>query len=397
VPPRGIYSLPFLVLVFVLVAAGSYVLADRSFDGVFSSALFNSPEGLFFLVVAPLSILALIGIILFGVISDSLHVEGPSPLRLRVFLSIFLLLLAVGIPESIIVGRFATSALGSWFDRSIPETMNVATEMADLYIEERINDVKEVAERYLTGLAIVTWRARPADWMTAMRSIDRHAVACQVYLERSAGGETDWAPVLESGDSSSFVPKERLDAVRNGLFELADGEPYLRWGVKVRYGNAYYLCAYATSIPDSFYSKLDSVAAAGARARVIDTLKPFFPWLGTWIFLMFLLPSLGLTLALAWRFSCGLSARVKSHAAALEALASGNAAARLVPGGRDELGEAAGHLNRLAAGLPAPPKPPKKNASPPPDEPSPPAGPKPGPSDPAPAKPGSSRATLKLK
>ena len=121
-------------MVYALVVAAAYAVADRSFGGVFSSALFSSPEGLFFLVAAPLGLLVLTGFLFVGAVSDSLHAEGPSPLRRNVFLSFCLLLASVAVPESVIVGKFASEALGSWFDRSIPETMNVAAEMADLYM-----------------------------------------------------------------------------------------------------------------------------------------------------------------------------------------------------------------------------------------------------------------------
>ncbi len=350
-PFRGLYSFPFLALVYALVVAAAYVVADRSFGGVFSSALFSSPEGLFFLVAAPLGLLVLTGFLFVGAVSDSLHAEGPSPLRRNVFLSFCLLLASVAVPESVIVGKFASEALGSWFDRSIPETMNVAAEMADLYMEERVNDIHSVSEKYLSGLAISTWKNRPSEWMTAIRSIDRHAVACQVYLETEVNGEISRSPVMESGDSLSFVTKDRLDSVTAGLFALNEGEPLLRWGEKVRYGNSVYLCVYTSAIPGTFNDKLESVRSAWERARVIDALKPYFPFLGIWIFALFLLPSLGMTLILAWRYSCRLSSRVRSHAAALASLAAGDTGVRLVLTSRDELGAAGAAVNALAEKL----------------------------------------------
>lgn len=350
-PNNGLFSFPFLALVYALVAAASYLVAARSFGGVFSSALFSSPEGLFFLVAAPLGLLILIGFLFFGAVSDSLQTEGSSPLRLNVFLSFCLLLVSVAVPESVIVGKFASAALGSWFDRSIPETMNVAAEMADLYMEERINDIHSVSDKYLSGLAISTWRTRPADWMTGIRSVDRYAVACQVYQEKEENGVMVRTPVMESGDSLAFVAKDRLEEVKTGLFEITEGEPYLRWGEKVRYGNNVYLCAYTTAIPDTYYAKLDSVRSARERARVIDTLKPFFPFLGIWIFAMFLLPALGMTLILAWRYSCRLSSRVRSHSSVLASLAAGGTDMRLVTAAKDELAEAAQQVNELAERL----------------------------------------------
>lgn len=338
--PAGLHSLSFLAVSFILIAAASWLLADQSLDGVFSSRLFGSPTGVILLVAAPLSLLALVGVLLFIAVSESLHAEGSSTLRLRVFTWITMILLAFTVPESVILGRFASSALGSWFDRSIPESMAVAADMAELYRDERLADIEAVAEKYLNGLAITNWRARPSDWMAAIRQIDRHAVACQVYLETESAGDISLKAVMESGDSSAFVPKDRLHRIMPGLFSLSDGEPYLRWGETVRYGNGVYRCAYTTAMPEGFGDKLASVRDAWTRSKVIDALRPFFPWLGPWVFATFLLPPLGMVLILAWKYSSYLASRFRAHAQRLESIAGGDWRPRFAPEGGDEIDRA---------------------------------------------------------
>lgn len=338
--PAGLHSLPFLAVSFALISAASWLLADRSLDGVFSSSLFGSPPGIILLVAAPLSLLTLVGILLFIAVSESLHSQGSSALRLRVFSWIAAVLLAFTVSESVILGRFASSALGSWFDRSIPDSMAVAAEMAELYRDERLADIEAVAEKYLNGLAITNWRSRPSDWMSAIRQIDRHAVACQVYLETESGGELTLKAVMESGDSEAFVPKDRLHRIMPGIFFLSEGEPYLRWGETVRYGNGVYRCAYTTAMPEGFDVKLSSVRDAWTRSLVIDALRPFFPWLGLWVFATFLLPPLGMVLILAWKYSSFLASRFRAHALRLESIAGGDWRPRFAPEGGDEIDQA---------------------------------------------------------
>ncbi len=356
--PNGLYTFPFLVFVYLLVAAAAFMLAGSAFAGVFSSDLFSTPRGILVLVVTPFGMLVLLGLFLFGIVSDSLHRDGARRFRRRAFLSVLAIIFLAAFPPTVIVGRYVGAALDSWFSRSMSDSLSAAEDIVSLYLKERNRAVQNTANRFFTGSAIWEYRRHPTDWIVPMRSIDPEAIACQVYLrEGGASGEAAYAAVLETGDQVRFVPRDSVDFIRDGFFSLpGDGADLNRYGKTVRYNNQTYVCAYASIIPIGFATRRELIADARDRAAVIDRLKPFLPLLGVWIFVTFCLPILLMAVIIAYLFAFRLSLPVASMCASLERVASGDSSFFMVPHSRDECAEAVRGVSELASRVASGPK-----------------------------------------
>jgi len=345
-----LYTFPFLVFSFVLVLVSSFLLAVSGFEGVFSASLFNTPRGILLLVVGPLALIVLLSFFLFGLISESLHHGTGNRFRLRLFLLVCVLVFSATFPQTLVLGRFVHTSLGTWFDRSVTDSLLSAGDLADLYTAERIRSIDKVSARFLTGLSISNYRARPVDWMSEIRSIDAHAAACQVYSRDGSDDSSFFFPVLEIGDSARFVPRNRLSEVTHGIFTLDAGEPLFRYGQVVRYSNSTYLCVYTSLLPEGFRERLDTIRAASVQAGVIEKLKPFLPLMGVWIYILFSLPSLLMVVILAWFASSRMAEPIRSITEATARLAEGDHSFCVIPHSRDELAETASLLNSIAEG-----------------------------------------------
>ncbi len=346
--PSVLYTFPFLVFSFVLILVSSFLLAVTGLEGVFSARLFNSPQGLLLLVVGPLTLIVLLSLFLFGMISESILHGSGNRFRLRLFLVICTLVFTATFPQTLILGRFVSTSLGTWFDRSVTDSLLSAEDIADLYSVERIRSIEKVSARFLNGLSISNYRARPTDWMSEIRSIDPHAAACQVYSQDGSADSAFFFPVLEIGDSARFVPRNRLPEVTHGIFNLDAEEPLYRYGQIVRYSNSTYLCVYTSLLPEGFRASLATISAAAAQAGVIEKLKPFLPFMGIWIYVLFALPSLLMIVILAWFMSSRIAEPIRSIAEAVARLAEGDHSFCVIPHSRDELAETASLLNSIA-------------------------------------------------
>lgn len=337
------------MLLYALIVAASFFLASSGALGVFRATLFNTPKGILLLVVAPLALIVFLGLLLFGIMSDSTRRNRTNRAGNRIFLAFCLVIVASTVPQTIIVGRFVTTALRSWFSSSMSESLQSANEIADLYMAERKRLIELVAEKYLNGLSIDNYRDRPVDWMTQMRTMDPDAAACQVYL---LSVDPDGVPrnvtLLESGDSDRFIPRLKLDAVHDGLFSLEGDDDVLRWGQIVRYGRSTYLCAYASRIPAGFREKLEQIRAAREQAHIIDTLDPYLPAMSIWIFLMFCLPSALMVIVISFLISVRLTDPLRALEEATARLAEGDSSFRLVTHANDEFSQTAVLLNSVA-------------------------------------------------
>ncbi|HPS43573.1 MAG TPA: hypothetical protein PK542_03705 [Treponemataceae bacterium] len=346
---RVYYSFPFLCFVYVLIVIASFLLADHGFAGVFSATLFNTPRGILLLVAGPFALLAFLGLFLYSAIADSLHAGSAGRLSSRAFLVTAILLFSVTLPETVIVCRFVGTAVGSWYDRSVSDSLAAVEDVAGLYVDERAQSMEKVSSRFFTGLSITAYRARPTDWMSEIRAIDPHAVACQVYRAERAGDATSYVPVIEAGDSERFVSHDFLGQVQKGLFTLDGETDSFRYGAVVRYSNNAYVCVYTSDIPSGFTERLERVRATRAQARIIDTLKPYLPLMGLWIFAMFLLPPIMMALIVAYRAACAMAEPIRAIAEGSARLAEGDPSWRIVPRSGDETAEIARLVNSIAS------------------------------------------------
>ena len=337
---------------YALIVAASFFLSMSASAGVFRATLFNTPRGILLLVVGPLALIVFLGLLLFGIMSDSIRRNRTNRAGNRIFLAFCLVIVASTVPQTVIVGRFVTTALRSWFSSSMSESLQSANDIADLYMAERERLITLVAEKYLNGLSIDNYRDRPVDWMTQMRTMDPDASACQVYwLTVDADGIPMAVTLLESGDSDRFIPRLKLDVVHDGLFSLEGDNDVLRWGQIVRYGNSTYLCAYASRIPAGFNEKLALLRSAKEQAHIVDTLDPYLPAMSVWIFLMFCLPSVLMVVIIAFYMSVRLTDPVRALGEATARLAEGDSSFRLVTHTKDEYAETALLLNSVAEAI----------------------------------------------
>ena len=348
--PSSLYSFPLLVFILILVFVSSWLLAVFGIGGMFTASLFNTPKGILLLVVGPLALIVFLGLLLFGIISDSFRHGLPDRTGKRLFLSFCFVIICASFPQTVIVGRFVSTALNSWFSSSVSRSLESARDIADLYTAERLRLIESVSETYLTGLSIATYRARAVDWMPAIRAMDPHAAACQVYVQNGIDemGNPVFTPVIETGDSGQFVSRERLDQVKDGIFSLDNDGDVFRYGRLLHQGNTAYICVYTSSIPAGYRARLDAVYSAWDQAHIIDTLDPFLPFMGVWIYLMFTLPSVLMIIVISFYMSIRFTDPVRIIRESVNELAAGDYSLRIIPHAKDELADIANGVNAIA-------------------------------------------------
>ncbi len=347
---------PFLSVAFVLVAAASFLLADGGLAGLFSATIFDTPRGFLVLAVGPFALVALSAILFHSVVSHILHEGYSSRFGRALFAGFALLSVLATAPVAVTVTRFVDTALSSWFDSDVGESLESGAVMAELYRAERLRDIERVAARYLNALAVSNYRVRPADAMNDIRLVDAYAVAYQVYLvERDDAGAVTARPVVETGDSSLFFPRSGIISVRDGFLDDGEEKGVYRYGKIVRYGGNEYACVYSSLVAEGFHARLGAIRAASARARTIETLKPYLPLMGVWLFLLFCLPTTLIALAAAWYASYRLSFGVSAAGDAASRLARGDRSLRIVAHGTDDVASLSRSLNEAARSA-APPE-----------------------------------------
>lgn len=342
------YRIPFLGFIFALVLGASYLLADSSIAGLFSSTLFSSPRGFLLLVVAPLSLILFLCFFVYSFISHVMHSGRSSRFGMRFFVLLAVIITVVALAITGIAGRFTGIAVSNWFDGSVPAALRSARDISDMYQRERELAIERVAFRFLNGLSIVNQRAMRRDWMEEIRVVDSYAVACQVYRVDDDGESPGYEAVIETGDMDYFLPHDELHAVRDGFFPRSEEDRVFRYGKLVRYSNETYVCVYSSLIPIQFFGKDALIREVHAESRAMDALERIMPYLGLWIFFMFCLPSVMMAILLGYAVILRIVKPVLAAEKAAALLAEGKAPYLLVPDSGDEAAFLAEHLNRMS-------------------------------------------------
>ena len=348
VHPSAIYSIPFLLFVFILVLITSYLLADRGISGLFSANLFTSPRGILLLVIVPVSLLLFLGFFFYGIVSHTLQSGRVSRFGRKLFVLFTTLIVIVAIFTTLIAGRFAGSAVASWFDGSLPEALRSAKEISDLYKGERERAIERVAIRFLNGLAIVNQQAMRREWMEEMRVLDPYASSCQVYQVDSSGEYPKYHAIIETGDMDYFIPQGQLDIVRDGFFPYNFQDTAYRYGKLVRYSSKTYVCVYSSLIPERYFQKDARIREVYQDSRIIEALVPVMPFMGLWIFFMFCLPPVMMAVILGYALLQRISSPVLDAAEFSTELVDESRSFRVVSHSKDEVGSLLDNLNRLA-------------------------------------------------
>ena len=328
---RGVFSLPFMLAAFVLVAAASLILLRGSVRGLSSPAFFESSASFFLLFAVPLALVSL-GLALFYALASQLLKTGrvhPSALRN------FCLVCAFAILASALFCVFANTLLKELFpfyhDDSIEAALEGAEQLAQSYAAARFLQAETAAAQFFTGLNIHNVESSPRTWLSSIRNYDPSALAVQVYRIDDETGNL--LSIKEEGDSSAFLSAEEVTQMADGSRKHEDGEGRALIRVKktVRYSGLVYAALYTSLFPQEIDEALFSVERAKARFAVVLKAEPLFPYFGFWLYFSFILPPLLVLLLCALYAFVRFADPLASLEEACENLLQGRAGTALVP------------------------------------------------------------------
>ena len=328
---NGIFSLPFMLATFVLVAAASFILLRRSTRGLSDPAFFEGSRSFFLLFAAPLALVAL-GLALFYAFASELLKTGrvhPSAMRNFRLMCIFAILASAIF--CVFANTFMNELYPFYHDTSVEEAMDGAAMVAQGYAASRFLQAETAAELFLTGLNVHNVERVPKSWLSAIHSYDPSAIAIQVY--RIDGEDGNLLPVKEEGDSSAFLSAEEVAQIADGAGKRDEGggRTLIRIKKTVRYAGIAYAALYTSLFPQEIDAALAAAKRVLSRSANVLKIGPLAPFFGFWIYFSFILPPLLILLLCALYAFARLSDPLVSLEDVCEALLQGRAGTALIP------------------------------------------------------------------
>ena len=328
---KGIFSFPFILGIFVLVAAASLILLRGSVRGLASPAFFESSGSFFLLFAAPLALIAL-GLALFYALASNLLKTGrvhPSAMRNFRLTCVFAILASAIF--CVFANTFIRELFPFYHDDSVEQAMDGTAEIARGYAASRFLQAETVSSVFLTGLKIHNVERTPQSWLSEICSYDPSALAIQIYRINEEDGSL--LPVKEEGDSSAFMPLELIAQMEDGSAKHDDGggRALIRVKRTVRYTGNAYTGLYTSLFPPEIDEALATAQVAKARFAHVLKAEPLFPYFGFWLYICFILPPLLILLLCALYAFVRLSDPLVALENVCDGLMQGKAGVSLIP------------------------------------------------------------------
>ena len=331
---KRIFSFPFMLLAFVLVAAASLILLRRSVRGLSNPAFFEGSASFFLLFAAPLALIALGLALFYAIASDFLKTGRVHLSAMRNFRLTCVFAILASVVFCVFANTFIAELFPFYHDTSVEEAMDGAAEIAQIYATSRFLQAETAASQFFTGLNIHNVERNPQSWLSAVRNYDPSALAIQVYRISGSGGNL--LSVKEEGDSSAFLSEEQLAQMPDGIEKYDEdaqsgGRSLIRVKKTVRYSGNTYTALYTSLFPQEIDEALAAADRAKARFATVLKAEPLFPYFGFWLYFSFMLPPLLLLLLCALYAFVRLSDPLVSLEDVCEALLQGRAGTALIP------------------------------------------------------------------
>ena len=299
-----VFSLPFMVFVFLLVTAGCFLLLNKSTDGLFDRNFFRTPEGFFLLVVIPVFFTGLAAFLFYGFASEIFKTGRMHKSGVRFFQIFCVFAILTAVIFCVFSGSFISNIFSIYNDSKIRTSLLTAEKTAEEYTKLRQHQLETVAKEFITGLNIGNHRRYPRQWIPEIRDFDSNAMAVQVYLVDNAGKSTpSYLPVKEEGDSSVFIRAEKIAGMEDGIIMDSENTSCVRIRKTARYAGNTYICLYTSAFPVAIKKSGNLTEEIKNYILTLEKLTSVMPYSGIWLFSSFILPPV-LIMLLAVLYIC---------------------------------------------------------------------------------------------
>lgn len=286
-----IFSLPFIIFVFLLVTASCFLLLKESAGGLFDKTFFQNPRGFFLLVIIPVSFIALASFLFYGISSEIMKTGKMHKSGINIFQLFCGFAILVAIIFCVFSSFFMNNIFSVYNDNKIHASIINAEKTAEEYTNLRKIQLETVARKFLTGVNIGNQRAYPRQWIPEIREFDSNAQAVQVYLVNGENKNTiGYQTVKEEGDSSVFIKAEKLAEMKNGIITDSGNNSCIRILKTVKYAGNTYLCLYTSAFPVVIKKAEHMIEEMETHIFTLKRLAPLIPYSGIWLFSSFILP-----------------------------------------------------------------------------------------------------------
>ncbi len=338
----GPLRLPSLLFIYVLIAVLGTLFATALFnDAFYESRVFQSPLSIIFFSL-PLALLAFLVVASYKLIRDIAQRRPGSRLRSRFLIYFVIVAVLSSLPATVMITRFMDDILSPEFGLDAAATTVDARHFALDAYQYRLNFLESVVgdTRFMTLLgeqAASGAATYPPGMDPAFLAFQRYTYSSDAWVSSAFIGDGIYRLDKLPAEAGGFLPRDPIrdtNCIRY-IALVPSGE---RWLITF-------------SLGADFDSRVERLEVITARLDSFTAFRLSFRRFVVFLNIAFSLPTLLMTLIIAFTLSAKLTQPIVALADATKRVAEGDFSIRILSRPRDELGALVESFNEMVRDL----------------------------------------------
>ncbi len=338
---RGIIVLVaiFLLLICGIIFFSRYLITNISMSNPASSAL-----ALVIAVALPLILCFIVVFQIARLMRQRRQKKPGAGLKMRITIFFILIALLCSIPQGVLAVIFVNSAMGTWFGKSIGESLRGASRISMEYYKDKVENLGTFASSSSISALIGEFAASPEKTWRKIQGLNAGIDALQLFT-------ADGALTGFQGDERARVAAFPLISGTGSQQEDRADVTILRDTRRIAAGGRRYVAIFSSLVPRELTANARMLTGSLTVVNQIDRYRELFQIVLIGFFFVFSLPIFFISVLVSLLLTERIISPIVSLEEATQRVAEGDFSFRILTRSRDELSNLVDSFNVMIAEL----------------------------------------------
>jgi two-component system nitrogen regulation sensor histidine kinase NtrY len=333
-----------LVAIFLLLIGGIIVFSRYLITNI---SMVNPASNTLVLVIAAALPLILLGIVVFQIarlLRQRTQRKPGARLKMRITVFFILISLLSAVPQDILAVIFINSAMGTWFGKTIGESLRGSSRITVEYYQEKVENLNAFASGQTVSELVAELAANPNRGWRKIQNLNSGIDAVQLF---DSGG----AMAAFQGDERARMESYPMTTGMGSLQEDRGDVSILRDARQVTAGGRKYIAVFSSLLSTELTANARMLTESLTIVNQLDRYRNLFQIVLIAFFFLFSLPIFFISVLVSLLLTERIISPIVNLEEATQRVAEGDFSFRILTRSRDELSNLVDSFNVMIAEL----------------------------------------------
>jgi two-component system nitrogen regulation sensor histidine kinase NtrY len=338
---RGILVLVviFLLLICGIIIFSRYLITNISLSNPASSSL-----ALVIAIALPLILLTIVVFQIARLLRQSAQRKAGARLKLRITVFFVLISLLSAVPQGMLAVIFVNSAMGTWYGKSIADSLRGASRISVEYYTEKVENLSAFSSGQTVSALIAEFAANPEKTWNKIRGLNSGIDAVELF-------SADGTMIAFQGDQRAKASSFPMIAGTGSSQEDRADVSILRDPRPITAGGRKYIAVFSSLISKELTANARMLTGSLTVVNQLDRYRNLFQIVLIVFFFLFSLPIFFISVLVSLLLTERIISPIVNLEEATQRVAEGDFSFRILTRSRDELANLVDSFNAMIAEL----------------------------------------------